>query len=187
MSPLKRDGITHSDLKSQREILNDQFVSVFTKEGMSYIPSKGTRPYPHLSHITIKGNGVTTFVRQLNPHKASGPDSIPTRLLKEIAVQLSLALTIIFQVSINQGTLPTDWKSAFIVPCFNKVNQSQASNYHPIPLTSIVCKSLEHIIHSNIISHLESLGILHDAQHGFHKCRSTESQLLLSINDLARG
>ncbi len=51
------------------------------------IPSKGTNPYPHLPHITITGNGVTKLLRQLNPHKASGRDSIPTRLLKEIADQ----------------------------------------------------------------------------------------------------
>ncbi len=115
MSPLKRDGITHSNPKSQSAILNDQFVSVFTKEDMSSIPSKGTSPYPDLPHITITGNGVTKPLRQLNPHKASGPDLVPIRLLNEIADQISPALTILFQASIKQGILRADWKSTFIV------------------------------------------------------------------------
>ncbi len=181
------DGITHSDPKSQSEILNDQFVSVFTKEDMSSIPSKGTSPYPDLPHITITGNGVNKRLWHLNPQKASGPDSIQTRILKVIAHQISPALTILFQTPINQGTRPADWKSAFIVPLFKKGNRSQASNYHPISLIYIVCKSLEHIIHTNIISHMDWLGILHDAQHGFRKCHSSESELLLSINDLGKG
>ncbi len=78
-------------------------------------------------------------------------------------------------------------RKAFITPIFKKGERSKASNYWPISLTSIVCKSLEHILHSNIISHLESLGILHDAQRGYRKRRSCESQLILTINDLAKG
>ncbi len=86
---------------------NYQFVLVFTEEDMS-IPFKGTSPYLDLLHIAITGNGVTKLLRQLSPHKASGPDSITTRLLKEIAHQISPALTILYQASINQETLPAD-------------------------------------------------------------------------------
>ncbi len=170
MSLIKREGVTHSDPKVQSEILKDQFVSVFTQEDSTVIPSKGESPHPDLPHITITSNGVTKLLSNLNPLKASGPDSIPTRFLKEIAHQLAPALTLLFQNSIDQGTLPHDWKYAFITPIFKKGERSKASNYQLISLTSIVCKSLEHILHSNIISHLESLGILHDAQHGFRKC-----------------
>ncbi len=170
MSTLKSEGVTHSDPKVQSEILNYQFVSVFTQEDSTVIPSKGESPYPDLSHITITSNGVTKLLSNLNPLKASGPDSIPARLLKEIAHQLAPALTLLFPNSIDQGTLSHDWKHAFITPIFKKRERSKVSNYRPISLTSIVCKSLEHILHSNIIFHLELLGILHDAQHGFCKC-----------------
>ncbi len=95
-NPKKLYGLI-SDPKYQSEILNDQFVSVFPKEDMSSIPSKGTSPYPDLPHITITGNGDTKCLRQLNHHKASGPESIPTRLLKEIAYQISPALTLLYQ------------------------------------------------------------------------------------------
>jgi hypothetical protein len=46
---------------------------------------------------------------------------------------------------------------------------------------------LEHIICSSVAKHLETHGILNDAQHGFRKNRSCKSQLILTIQDLAKG
>ena len=44
---------------------------------------------------------------------------------------------------------------------------------------------LEHIITSNIMQHLDKHNIIHDAQHGFIKQRSTETQLIQLIDNLA--
>ena len=45
---------------------------------------------------------------------------------------------------------------------------------------------LEHIIHINIMRHLEQYKVLNDEQHGFRRGRSREAQLALSVNDLAK-
>ena len=45
---------------------------------------------------------------------------------------------------------------------------------------------LEHIIHTNIMRHLEQYKVLNDEQHGFRRGRSCETQLALSVNDLAK-
>ena len=37
------------------------------------------------------------------------------------------------------------------------------------------------------MDHLDSHNVLHDAQHGFRKKRSCESQLILAVQDLAKG
>ena len=55
----------------------------------------------------------------------------------------------------------------------------------PISLTSICCKILEHIVHSHVISHLDSHHMLNTAQHGFRKYRSCDTQLILTVQDLA--
>ena len=52
-------------------------------------------------------------------------------------------------------------------------------------LTSIPCKLLEHIIHSNIMCHFDEHNVLNNKQHGFRKGRSCETQLALTVNDLA--
>ena len=44
-----------------------------------------------------------------------------------------------------------------------------------------------HILHTTIQTHLTNHKILSDAQHGFRKTRSCDTQLLLALNDFARG
>ena len=93
-------------------------------------------------------------------------------------------LTFIFQSSLDQGKLPSDWKIANITPLYKKGSRTDPSNFRPISLTSVCCKVLEHIIHSSIYSHLEKFSILCDNQHGFCTKRSCETQLIGVINDL---
>ena len=132
-------------------------------------------------------NGVSKLLRNLKPHKATGPDGIPARLLKETAIEIAPAVSLLFQTSLDQGNVLASWKTALVVPIFKKGNSSSAANYRPISLTSILCKLCEHIVHSTISRHLDRTGTLSDAQHGFRKKRSCETQLLLTVDDLARG
>ena len=53
-------------------------------------------------------------------------------------------------------------------------------------MTCICCKVLEHIICSSIYTHLEENKILTDVQHGFCKRRSCETQLTITVDDLAQ-
>ena len=43
VTPLKKDGINYSEPIDQVEILNEQFVSAFTKEDCTSIPTMGNR------------------------------------------------------------------------------------------------------------------------------------------------
>ena len=58
---------------------------------------------------------------KVNPSKSSGPDNIPNSILKECAVQLAPILQKIFQVLIDKGDLPKDWRDANISGIFKKV------------------------------------------------------------------
>jgi hypothetical protein len=68
-----------------------------------------------------------------------------------------------------------------------KGDKSKAENYRPVSLISVVCKMLEHIICSSIMEHLDRHKFLHDVHHGFRKRRSCQSQLILTIQDLAKN
>ena len=117
-------------------------------------------PFPSILPINISVNGVQQLLGNLNVHKSTGPDCIPARLLKELSMELAPALSHIFQASLQQGCIPTEWKKANIVPIFKKGNRSLPSNYRPVSLTSICCKQLEHIIFSHIFSHLDIHNII---------------------------
>ncbi|MEW8548097.1 MAG: reverse transcriptase family protein, partial [Candidatus Thiodiazotropha sp.] len=187
ISPLRKDGVVHSDPQTKASILNNQFVSAFTEEDKSYLPTLGSSPYPNVPNFTIGTEGVKKLLEGLNPHKASGPDNIPTRFLKEAASEVAPALSLIFAASLSQGKVPDDWKTADVTPIFKKGDRSTASNYRPISLTAVCSKVMEHILHSQIMQHLDHHNILSDQQHGFRKKRSCESQLILTIQDLASG
>ena len=87
---------------------------------------------------------------------------------------------------LDQGTTPDDWKTANVVPIFKKGDRNRPEDYRPVSLTSIACKILEHIVCSSIHRHLEAHSILTDAQHGLRKRRSCETQLIITIQDLAK-
>ena len=70
---------------------------------------------------------------------------------------------------------------------FKKGSRAQPTNYRPMSLTSVVCKTLERIIHAHILSHLNYHNILCDQQHGCRPKRLCESQLITTINDIAKS
>ena len=104
-----------------------------------------------------------------------------------MAHPLAPALTLIFQASLDQGKVPDDWKTAKVTPIFKKGDKSKPSNYRPVSLTSITCKLLEHILYSNLMQFFDRHDIISPYQHGFRKKRSCETQLIMTINDLASG
>ncbi|CAC5394262.1 unnamed protein product [Mytilus coruscus] len=83
VAPLKiKMGFLQSDNKSKADILNDKFQSVFTKENLNKFHDKGRSPYSTMKDIKISTNGVHKLLKNLKPHKATGPDSIPSFILK---------------------------------------------------------------------------------------------------------
>ena len=187
VAPLKKDGIPHSDASTKSEILNGQFLSAFTTEDTSSFPDLGTSDYPDAQGIRVQPNGARKRLKNLKPHKSTGPDDISSRFLKEMAEPLTLVLTLIFLASLNQGKAPDDLKGANVSPIFKKGDKSQPANYRPVSLTSVCSKVLEHIIHSHLMNFFEDNQILCDQQHGFRKHISCESQLLGTVQDLASG
>ena len=65
-----------------------------------------------------------------------------------------------------------------------KGEKYDAANYRPMSLTCICCKTLEHILVSNINKHLALDSILADCQHGFRSQRSCETQLVQFVHDI---
>ena len=112
----------------------------------------------------------------------SGPDGLNARILKERSSETALVLAYIFNESLAQGTVPDDSRLANVFPVFKKGENYYASNYRLASLTCICCKTLEHIIVSNINKAFDS--ILADCQHGFRRQRSCETQLVQVFHDI---
>ena len=120
ISPLRKDGIAHSDPRTTATILNEQFSSVFTEETSVDMPAMSGSRFPDIHSFKVDQAGVLKLMHGLNPHKAEGPDHIPTRFLEGFAAELLPAMTLIFQASLQQGKVPDDWKQANVAPIFKK-------------------------------------------------------------------
>ena len=134
-----------------------------------------------IQDLNISIAGVEKLLSNININKAAGPDLIPNIVLKECATDLAPGLTAIYRLSLNSGTLPSDWRDALVSPVFKKGDIHQACNYRPVSLTSVICKQLEHIICRHILHHLEENNILSSLNHGFRSGHSTETQLLTVV------
>ena len=103
-------------------------------------------------------SGIDALLSNLKIHKATGPDGISARVLKEMHSSIAPILKVIFDCCLNTGVVTNDWKIANVTPLFKKGDRLQTSNYRPISLTSIILKIFEHILCSNIMKHLKQMG-----------------------------
>ena len=101
--------------------------SVFTQED-DILPQLPPTSFPPIPNITVSVSGVTKLLSDLNPHKATGPDGIPARILKVAAEEIASALSIIFQKSLETGEIPSSWLRANVSPMFKK----EIALTHPI-------------------------------------------------------
>ena len=187
VSPLFSNGKLKSNSKEKADILLNQFSSVFNTETSAELPETTKRVEESVTDITIEMKRVEGLLKKIKASKASGPDNIPNRVLKECAAELAPAIAILFQQSLNRGILPEAWTSANISPVFKKGDRHRAENYRPVSLTSVLSKLLEHIVCSNMLKHLTKNKVLTDLNHGFRSGFSCETQLAVTLDELTRN
>ena len=178
-------AMSHEDIENitedakKADLFNSYFASVFTNENDIDIPSLQDRSEgKSLESVTITTEIIEKKLGNLNISKAAGPDNIHGKILKELKSQMSKPLQKIFNKSLNEGSLPKDWKFAHVKPLHKKGKRNLVSNYRPVSLTSICGKILERIIRDALILYLEENKLITDEQHGFRTGRSCTTQLL---------
>ena len=107
-------------------------------------------------------------------------------MLKECSSEIAPILALIYNESLAQGTVPDDWRQANVAPVFKKKIKSmmQQTILRCRFNTCICCKTIEHLIVSNINTHLDLERILADCQHGFRSRRSCETKLFQFYHDM---
>ncbi len=93
-------------------------------------------------------------------------------LRKESKSDILSSITTVFNMSLRQDIVPSDWKKANVTPIFKKGDKRIQGNYKPLSLASVVGKLLESIVRDKIVSYLESHSLIKDSKHGFRNKRS---------------
>ena len=131
---------------------------------------------------------VEKQISSLDTKKATGPYSIPTKILKFASKKISEILTIIFNISFRKGIYIDLLKTAKVIPIFkNKGSSLEISNYRPISLLSNIDKILEKLIHCRMTNYLEKNNIIFNQQFGFRKNSSTLHALATITNKIYKS
>ena len=123
---------------------------------------------------------VSCVLRSLDSSKATGPDGIPSRLLKEPADVITPSLCELFNRPVLTITMPEEWKVANIVPVYKKGDKKCAENYRLISLQCITSKVLERCVLNNINFRLQDA--VNMCQHGFMAGRSCATNLIDTLD-----
>ena len=176
------DSVILSDNQSKANRFNKYFASVFTQDDGNLPHWPINYSVDQISEINFSYEDVYNKLIKLTNKNSSGPDCLPTSLMKKLAPSLAEPLSRIFQQSFNSSSLPDEWKLAEITPIFkNKGSNNKCENYRPISLTSQSCRIMESLVADKIREFIRPK--LDPNQHGFLPGKSTVTQLLETISD----
>ena len=186
VAPLARkDGLLTTDPKEKAEILQSQYVKVFSDPG-EVDPEVAVEQIiegeAEISDITFTKEDIERALGELKPNSAAPPGDIPSIVLKNCRQSLSYPIWVIWQSSFESGTIPSVMKEQFICPIFKKGDRSIPGNYRPVSLTSHLSKTFERIVRDHLTEFLERAELHCSGQHGFRKGRSTMTHLLSHID-----
>ena len=105
-----------------------------------------------LNYLVINPREVLDILIILPLGKASGPDGISNRVLRECAHQIARPLCKLFNQSLNFGKVPVLWKISNVCPVYKSGDPSIPSNYRPISLLNTMEKTFERIIFKHLFN-----------------------------------
>ena len=176
------EGVLTKTEEETAEALSGYYWTVFTRDdGLSAPPEFPPRTDQKLVDVFLTVEAVEEKLQQLDPNKATGPDGVEGRLLKECATEMAPLLQQVFRKSLDKAEVPDLWKEAEIVPIHKGGSKATMANFRPVALTSVVSKVLEKIVCSAILAFLTSNQLISQQQHGFVKGRSCQTNILLCL------
>ena len=122
MGPLEDNAgniITQGCLMAEE--FNVHFSSVFTREDTSSLPVPETKfngsVEEKLGQLNVTPEVVASKINMnMKENKAPGVDGLSPKILEETVEQISKPLAHVFNMSLQEGIVPLEWKEANIIP-----------------------------------------------------------------------
>ena len=178
---LSHNNMSFTTSIEKAELFNDYFAS---QQRPVVIPDDHQLPPivfktdSRLDFVNTTPDEVYKVLKVLKIAKASGPDGISNRMLKETATSICRPLASLFNQSFSSGKCPTLWKIANVSPVFKKSDRSMVANYRPVSLLPCIAKVQEKIVFNILYKYLVENNLLTWRNSGFKKGDSAVNQLL---------
>ena len=110
--PIESEGIIHTDDFEKANLFNNYFQGqTVLDDSNAVLPELPEPSYlTSLSSIAFDPQEVEEILRTLKTDKASGPDGLSNRILKELSHELSSPLCSLFNKSLSLGKFPSPYK-----------------------------------------------------------------------------
>ena len=188
---LKHENIVASSDSDKANLLNSTFANYYNHSvpelSLSDLPEVVPTDCP--AYLLCSEDEVYELLCTVDTTKSSGNDDISTRMLKETAFSITPAVTQLFNISLQLGEIPDEWKIARVSPIpksSDKSDKSDPGNYRPISLLSVLSKLLEKHVRNLLVNHLEEFHPLSTQQWGFTHGKSTTGALLAATDNWHR-
>ena len=166
--------------KDIAEKVNDFFVNIGPNTEMEIQKVPNVTPSKFLAQRNqfnflidfISNEEVLDVINSLSD-KATGPSSIPLKLLLLISDLIVIPLCHIINMSLSTGNYPDKLKLVKVILRHKGGSTQDLNNFSPISLLSMFDKIIEKIIHTRLYTFLETHNKLYEKQFGFRKNNST--------------
>jgi len=109
-------------------------------------------PLMTMQHFpAIRARTVERELRNLDINKATGPDHIGARILKELSAEIAVPIAILCRRILNEACWPEIWKVHYLAPVFKRKSVYAPGNYRGVHLTAIASKVVERVIANPLI------------------------------------
>ena len=176
------NDIAISDNREKANLLNSFFSSQANIDDSNVYRQQLAIPSVVMHNILITPDEVNSILKSLPQGKASGPDGVDNRILRELSDELSQPLSDLFNLSLSQGTVPNIWKEAHVCAVFKGGDRSCVGNYRPISLLSNLNKVMEKLLFKHLFNFFRESNTLTPCQSGFVPGDSTTNQLTYLYN-----
>ena len=175
--PMQDNNTFITDSKDKADCFNRFFLSHTNVDTSQTELPNAILCEEKLCSIEVTEQEVTDLLKCINTSKATGPDGIGPKLLKEAGKAIVPSLTKLFNLCLQTCKFPKMWKHGNILPLYKKGDKSVFNNYRPVSLLSCTSKLLEKIVFKNVFNYIRDNNILTPHQSGFRPGDSTTNQL----------
>ena len=164
-----KDDILLSMIKSYDDHPSIMTIKSFCTQGQSF-------DFPY-----VTANDIKSCIVNLDSKKSTGYDGIPAKLLKVDTEPLSIMISKLINMSIDECSFPDLLKYAEMAALFKKLDRLCKENYRPVSILTALSKVFEKIYCRQSTSYFDRIFSYYLS--GFRQKYSCQSTLLQTIGE----